>query len=860
MKNLYLCFALIFSLSSSFAQETYMLTQFREYPSNTLEPYLNNVYKYDLNTGEPTLFLSLKKNRFELPDVNSFIDIMSFCFDSSQEHILFLNREGEIYTYHIASDKMELLLDVSPENTDELWNGLNRTSKINVINDSLYYIGGLRKGIYNAKQNKFITKMQISNLSELGELITFKSSYSKATWYKGDLIYINGIGDLCKLNLENPKDTTTIIDLYNEGETIFSSLFTRMESCDSLELLILYEQELEKKIILQRIHIPDPNFETLNTFSSQWLEDISPYHLIMDVVHFNPIEWEDCQLTLDLDEDNSTTQGLDFYLDSICSLDKIPIADIDISVRNTDVIDSVVITSSNSYPLSFPLGNYLLSQDNNVYVLKNNGSTTNDEFEQAIKGASFSYAPSGDPSFTIAFVPWFEGKSGDSAIASYTFETTLPNAGVNGNFAWCDGEVIELPDCIDDDADANGSFLNSDFTSITELPDFEDAFTLFYTVQTENCADTATINLTKYPVPDITDISDRNVCFGDSVLVEVSTDNHSFSWFDQMTSNPRWFYQGGTYSYSLISQDQCVSSDTFTIAFSNKPFVESEIIKICKGDTVFIHDKPYVSPISFIDTLMNTKGCDSLFYVKEVQFFPTDNINLEGVLGFCPDDSSTLKVTSNHQDLVLNDDMTSEQFTVAETGEYKLVGTNQYGCVDTFEFSINLFPAASVEYEDLLLNPGEDYQFSPTYSNNVVQYKWTPMQNLDCYDCPNPQLLTQQSGEYNIVVTNDEGCKDSTTFVVRFNESNYYVPNTISSHSYSSENQAFFMMGKGNIFYSISIFDRWGNRIFHNPYAQLNNPNDGWNPHNNFNGGVFTYLIKVADSSDILSGTVTLVK
>ncbi len=90
---------------------------------------------------------------------------------------------------------------------------------------------------------------------------------------------------------------------------------------------------------------------------------------------------------------------------------------------------------------------------------------------------------------------------------------------------------------------------------------------------------------------------------------------------------------------------------------------------------------------------------------------------------------------------------------------------------------------------------------------------------------------------------------------------NIYFPNVINLNSIHEYNSVFFGQSNEEIVYSLSIFDRWGGRIFFNPYAITNSVADGWQPSSKFAQGVYVYQVKYLDRENevILIGNITLI-
>ena len=62
--------------------------------------------------------------------------------------------------------------------------------------------------------------------------------------------------------------------------------------------------------------------------------------------------------------------------------------------------------------------------------------------------------------------------------------------------------------------------------------------------------------------------------------------------------------------------------------------------------------------------------------------------------------------------------------------------------------------------------------------------------------------------------------------------------------------------------YSLEVYDRWGNEVYEKTDATSNKVEDGWQPGEKYNTGVFSYWIQYTDKEEEkgISGMITVVK
>jgi gliding motility-associated-like protein len=133
----------------------------------------------------------------------------------------------------------------------------------------------------------------------------------------------------------------------------------------------------------------------------------------------------------------------------------------------------------------------------------------------------------------------------------------------------------------------------------------------------------------------------------------------------------------------------------------------------------------------------------------------------------------------------------------------------------------------------------------------------------------NPTHTFTEAGSYtvNLLVTDELGCTDITTYLIEFDPGfTYYVPNSFTPDG-DGLNQIFSPIFSGPIDqtnYQMLIFNRWGEIIF-----ETLDPNEGWNATFGPNGqacqvGTYTYVITFGTTANeekqLITGHVNLIR
>jgi len=154
-------------------------------------------------------------------------------------------------------------------------------------------------------------------------------------------------------------------------------------------------------------------------------------------------------------------------------------------------------------------------------------------------------------------------------------------------------------------------------------------------------------------------------------------------------------------------------------------------------------------------------------------------------------------------------------------------------------------------------------------SGNQTLIQWTDPQpgSLRCIRCATTWALPVNNLEYMVRVSNELGCQDSTTARVNITKNlNIYFPNVFKPGE-DNQNSSFYPSGPpATMVKTLSIFSRWGEKIFENREMALNTPDNGWNgmaKGENAPPGVYVWMAEVAfldGTKTILAGDVTLIR
>ena len=239
-------------------------------------------------------------------------------------------------------------------------------------------------------------------------------------------------------------------------------------------------------------------------------------------------------------------------------------------------------------------------------------------------------------------------------------------------------------------------------------------------------------------------------------------------------------------------------------------------------------------------TYTNPDGC---IYVAThgvtVLSMPTANFTMPDVV--CTNQSASLTFTgtpatnATYNWLIADNAPqtgTTATATWATTGQkdVTLTVTTTEGCVDelTQTIGVSNVTASTVADQSILL--GTSIALPVTAQSGLqgsLTYTWTPDNGtLSCNDCINPQANPTETTTYNVLVVDEFGCEASDEVIVAVRQENTLViPNAFSPNN-DLMNDVFHISGSNITEFIMTIFDRWGQKVYE---TKATNLTEGWN-------------------------------
>lgn len=429
---------------------------------------------------------------------------------------------------------------------------------------------------------------------------------------------------------------------------------------------------------------------------------------------------------------------------------------------------------------------------------------------------------------------------------------------------------------------ANAGFYSVDagpFTTLTNYTGLTTGLYWVYVQDANGCPGDSLLAFVPTPMELLAFISpDEYICPGDTVYPSIvatgGTTPHSFAWNDGTVSDGMLMeeiYSDTIYFVTVTDANGCVfNSDTMTVTTAPPPvLITSNDTIVCPGTALNLSSyaddlletylyswetgetTPDIYPTIESDTMFVVTVIDEcLLQVNDtivVNIFDEPIVSIHpDILGGCPPFQINYTIVADVSEIgsdffwstghgtIDSSNFNNLYISYSEVGEgvINLSFTSSYGCsVDTTFENLVEFYEAPIAAFTMNPNPPTIYD-NEVYFNNVSINNeintWLILEDtVFSYDATLDLLDINPDSSYNIclVVENEYGCADTACQVLMINNEMFlFVPNTILIDS-DGTNAVFKPVTNyfHPDFYSLQIFNRWGELIF-----ETNDTETGW--------------------------------
>ena len=175
--------------------------------------------------------------------------------------------------------------------------------------------------------------------------------------------------------------------------------------------------------------------------------------------------------------------------------------------------------------------------------------------------------------------------------------------------------------------------------------------------------------------------------------------------------------------------------------------------------------------------------------------------------------------------------------------------------------TVNQLPTVDAG-KDFTILAGQTANIDASSSGNVF-YSWSPVDNLDCTSCEDPDATPPASITYFVTAIDTNGCTatDSMHIIVVCHDDVIYIANAFTPNGDNVDDKFIIRSAGLKKLNSLRVFNRWGQLVF-----ETADVNEGWD--GTFKGqplapGVFVWYLDAVCSNDgnvKIQGNVTLIK
>jgi gliding motility-associated-like protein len=206
---------------------------------------------------------------------------------------------------------------------------------------------------------------------------------------------------------------------------------------------------------------------------------------------------------------------------------------------------------------------------------------------------------------------------------------------------------------------------------------------------------------------------------------------------------------------------------------------------------------------------------------------------------------------------------TNPVFTPVFTADVQVSATIQCATPCTQPSTSNTINIAVTEVQvdagnDQMIGKGQSAQLNATGNGT---FSWNPTNGLSCTNCPNPIASPNATTTYYLTVCTNGCCEtDAVTVVV----TELVVPyNTITPNNDGVNDNWIILFIERYPNSKVSVYDRWGQRVYYKIGYSNSNPWDGTNSGGKLPAGAYYYVIELNSGNgkegDAYTGNVNIV-
>lgn len=291
----------------------------------------------------------------------------------------------------------------------------------------------------------------------------------------------------------------------------------------------------------------------------------------------------------------------------------------------------------------------------------------------------------------------------------------------------------------------------------------------------------------------------------------------------------------GTYTDSLISSggyDSTVTTHLTVLPTSTF----SQNISLCQGENYAIGTHTYTNPGTYLDTLVNMWGCDSVV-TTHIVVHPLPIVTIGNNGPVCEGQKLTMTASGGTKYLWsgVNNYISSQQNPVLSfhanpsmSGMYQVVVTTNFGCKDSLTTNVLIYPKPDVQKGNIGAAscglPNGSASVLPLGGTLPYHFSWKPNVGLDAASAQNIY-----SGLYTIYISDANNCSDSVKLTVPDNPAPevFFTSNPLNTDAliFDDTQIQFYNQSQHAVSYEWNFGDGFSHNLFQSPHT-FNYPND----------------------------------
>ncbi len=268
-------------------------------------------------------------------------------------------------------------------------------------------------------------------------------------------------------------------------------------------------------------------------------------------------------------------------------------------------------------------------------------------------------------------------------------------------------------------------------------------------------------------------------CEGSSTTLSLSQNYDQYLWSDGSTDAELIVEIPGSYDVVVTDNNGCTGTAEVTVEVSEE--IAAQIVgalTFCEGSSTTLslsqnYDQYLWSdgsteaelivqtPGGYNVNVTDNNGCTGSADVT-VEVSEEIAAQIVGALTFCEGSSTTLSLSQIYDQYLWSDGSTDPELTVETPGSYDVVVTDNNGCTGSAEVAVEASEEIAAQIVGALTFC-EGSSTTLSLSQNYDQYLWSDG-SID------PELIVDQSGSYDVVVTDNNGCTGSAEVTVEVSE------------------------------------------------------------------------------------------